>query len=75
MCPVRLLAVAAVALLVGATAGQEKKPEQYARVSAELKGQLEQQLIAGGDQYWRLGFAAKGGGSLRMAIRVGKEMW
>src|SRR5262245_6878016 len=75
MYPLRLFAVAAVALLVGQTAGQEKKSEQYVKVSAELKGQLEQQLIAGGDQYWRLGFAAKGGGSLRMAVRVGNEMW
>jgi uroporphyrinogen-III decarboxylase len=75
MFPIRLLTVAVVALAVGASAAQEKKPKQYVKLSAELKGQLEQQLIAGGDQYWRLGFTAKGGGSLRMAVRVGKETW
>lgn len=65
----------AVALLAGVLPGPEKKPDHYVKLSAELRGKLEQHLIPGGDQYWRLGFQAKGGGSLRMSVMVGQEMW
>jgi hypothetical protein len=79
MFPIRLLVVASVALLPGVSAAQEgkpggKKPEQYVKLSAELKGRLEQPLL-GGDSVWRAGFAAKGGGRIRLAVRVGEEIW
>lgn len=84
MFPIKLLAVAGIALLAGPAVGQEKKPEQSAKLSAELRGTLrlrepELFLGIGGDSWERTGFMAqfkaKGGGSLRMAVEVGTEVW
>jgi hypothetical protein len=59
------------ALLVLAAMAAQEKEKQYFKV--EVRGTLRQQFILGGDSFWRMQFTAKGGGSLRMSVEVGKE--
>jgi hypothetical protein len=59
------------ALLVLAAMAAHEKEKQYFKV--EVRGTLRQQLIIGGDSFWRMQFTAKGGGSLRMSVEVGKD--
>ena len=61
----------ASALLVLAAMAAQEKEKQYFKV--EVRGTLRQQLIIGGDSFWRMQFGAKGGGSLRMSVEVGKD--